>query len=179
MKHKIRLLVSTLIVLLAACAPVQKHMGVDEEVERKIDVLLKKMTLEEKFGQMNQISSWGNIEDMSNLIRKGLISSILNETEPTRINAMQKVAIEESSLGIPLLIARDVIHGFRTIFPIPLGQASTFNPEIVQTGARVSAIEATSLGIRWTFAPLIDISRDSRWVRIAESFGVDTTLASV
>lgn len=137
------------------------------------------MTLEEKIGQMNQISSFGNLEEMGKLIKKGEIGSILNEVEASRVNALQRVAVEESRLGIPLLIARDVIHGFKTIFPIPLGQAATFNPEIVEDGARVAAIEASSVGIRWTFAPMIDISRDPRWGRIAESCGEDTYLTSV
>ena len=135
--------------------------------------------LEEKIGQMNQISSYGNIEDMSALIKKGEIGSILNEVDPVRINALQRVAMEESRLGIPLLIARDVIHGFKTIFPIPLGQAASFNPQVAKDGARVAAIEASSVGIRWTFAPMIDIARDPRWGRIAEGCGEDTYLTSV
>ena len=120
---------------------------------------------------MNQITSYANIEDLSNLIKKGEVGSILNETDPVRINALQRVAMEESRLNIPLLIARDVIHGFKTIFPIPLGQAASWNPELVEKGARVAAIEATANGIKWTFSPMLDISRDARWGRIAESFG--------
>lgn len=89
------------------------------------------MTLEEKIGQMNQISSYGNIEDMSGLIKKGEVGSILNEVDPVRVNALQRVAMEESRLGIPLLMARDVIHGFKTI-SIPLGQAASFNPQVVR-----------------------------------------------
>ena len=151
----------------------------DKKIEQKVEALLKKMTLEEKIGQMNQISSYGNIEDMSALIKKGEIGSILNEVDPVRINALQRVAMEESRLGIPLLIARDVIHGFKTIFPIPLGQAASFNPQVAKDGARVAAIEASSVGIRWTFAPMIDIARDPRWGRIAEGCGEDTYLTSV
>ena len=169
MKDKIALFVFTVLLLLTGCTPAKRDTGVNKEIERKVDELVRKMTLEEKLGQMNQISSWGNIEDMSNLVRKGQIGSILNEVEPARINAMQKVAMEESRLRIPLLIARDVIHGFKTIFPIPLGQAASFNPALAETGARVAAIETSSVGIRWTFAPMIDISRDPRWGRIAES----------
>ena len=179
MKDKIALFVFTVLLLLTGCTPAKRDTGVNKEIERKVDELVRKMTLEEKLGQMNQISSWGNIEDMSNLVRKGQIGSILNEVEPARINAMQKVAMEESRLRIPLLIARDVIHGFKTIFPIPLGQAASFNPALAETGARVAAIETSSVGIRWTFAPMIDISRDPRWGRIAESFGEDVYLTSV
>lgn len=155
------------------------NKGSDAATEKKVESLLSKMTLEEKIGQMNQISSYGNIEDMSALIKKGEIGSILNEVDPVRINALQRVAMEESRLGIPLLIARDVIHGFKTIFPIPLGQAASFNPQIAKDGARVAAIEASSVGIRWTFAPMIDIARDPRWGRIAEGCGEDTYLTSV
>ena len=137
------------------------------------------MTLEEKIGQMNQISSYGNIEDMSGLIKKGEVGSILNEVDPVRVNALQRVAMEESRLGIPLLMARDVIHGFKTIFPIPLGQAASFNPQVAEDGARVAAVEASAVGIRWTFAPMIDVARDPRWGRMAEGCGEDTYLTSV
>jgi len=149
------------------------------QIEKKVEDLLSKMTLEEKIGQMNQISSSANLEEMSRSIKKGEVGSILNEIDPIRVNALQRLAVEESRLGIPLLIARDVIHGFKTIFPIPLGQAASFNPQIVEDGARVAAKEASSVGIRWTFAPMIDISRDARWGRIAESCGEDTYLTSV
>ena len=155
------------------------NKGSDAATEKKVESLLSRMTLEEKIGQMNQITSYGNIEDMSSLIKKGEVGSILNEVDPVRINALQRVAMEESRLGIPLLIARDVIHGFKTIFPIPLGQAASFNPQIAKDGARVAAIEASSVGIRWTFAPMIDIARDPRWGRIAEGCGEDTYLTSV
>jgi len=151
----------------------------NEQIEKKIEGLLSKMTLEEKIGQMNQISSYGNLEEMSRLIKKGEVGSILNEIDPVRVNALQRLAMEESRLGIPLLIARDVIHGFKTIFPIPLGQAASFNPTIVESGARIAAIEASSAGINWTFTPMLDISRDARWGRIAESLGEDTYLASI
>lgn len=103
-----------------SCTQVTNTKG-DAATEKKIEALLSRMTLEEKLGQMNQISSYGNIEDMSGLIKKGEVGSILNEVDPMRINALQRVAIEESRLGIPLLMARDVIHGFKTIFPIPFG----------------------------------------------------------
>ena len=106
-----------------SCTQVQDIKN-DAVIEQKIETLLSSMTLEEKIGQMNQISSYGNIEDMSGLIKKGEVGSILNEVDPVRVNALQRVAMEESRLGIPLLMARDVIHGFKTIFPIPLGQAA-------------------------------------------------------
>lgn len=107
------------------------------------------------------------------------MGSILNQVDPRIVNELQRTAIEESRLGIPLIFARDVIHGFKTIFPIPLGQAASWNPEIAEEGARISAIEASACGIRWTFAPMIDISRDPRWGRIAESCGEDPYLTSI
>lgn len=174
----IKILSACLLLLpFASCTQVQDKG--DAAIEQKVEALLSKMTLEEKIGQMNQISSYGNIEDMSGLIKKGEIGSILNEVDAVRVNALQRVAVEESRLGIPLLMARDVIHGFKTIFPIPLGQAASFDPQVAEDGARIAAIEASSVGVRWTFAPMIDVSRDPRWGRIAESCGEDTYLSSV
>lgn len=177
MKIKTMLYTCVAACILAGCSPT----GDDKNavIEQKVESLLKRMTLEEKLGQMNQISSYGNVEDMSALIRRGEIGSILNEVDPQRINTLQRVAVEESRLGIPLLIARDVIHGFKTVFPIPLGQAATFDPQLVEDGARISAIEASSAGIRWTFSPMIDVARDPRWGRMAEGSGEDTYLTSV
>ena len=136
------------------------------------------MTLEEKLGQMNQLSPW-DFEDLAKRVRKGEVGSILNVVNPEEVNKIQKIAVEESRLGIPLIVSRDVIHGYKTIFPIPLGQAATFNPEVVKEGARVAAIEASADGIRWTFAPMIDVARDPRWGRIAESCGEDPYLNAV
>ncbi len=161
-----------------SCTKVQNGKT-DAAIEQKIESLLSRMTLEEKLGQMNQISSYGNIEDMSELIKKGEVGSILNEIDPVRVNALQRVAVEESRLGIPLLMARDVIHGFKTIFPIPLGQAASFNPQLAEDGARIAAIEASAVGVRWTFAPMIDVARDPRWGRIAEGCGEDPYLTAV
>ena len=147
-------------------------------IEKKVERLLGEMTLEEKVGQMNQLSPW-DYEDLAEKVRRGEVGSILNCTDPEQVNRIQRVAVEESRLGIPLIVARDVIHGYRTIFPIPLGQAASFNPELVERGARVAAVEASADGIRWTFAPMIDVSRDPRWGRIAESLGEDPYLTSV
>ena len=148
------------------------------EIENKVEALLQKMTMEEKLGQMNQLSPW-DFEELAARVRKGEVGSILNVVNPEEVNKIQKIAVEESRLGIPILVSRDVIHGYKTIFPIPLGQAATFNPQIAEDGARVAAIEASADGIRWTFAPMIDISRDPRWGRIAESCGEDSYLSSV
>jgi beta-glucosidase len=151
----------------------------NDPVEKKIDKLISRMTLEEKIGQMNQISSFESIETMGEFVKKGSIGSIINEIDPVNINALQRIAVNESRLGIPLLIGRDVIHGFKTIFPIPLGQAATFDPELVKIGAHIAAVEASSVGIKWTFAPMVDIARDPRWGRIAEGCGEDPYLTSV
>lgn len=148
------------------------------EIENKVEALLQKMTMEEKLGQMNQLSPW-DFEDLAKRVRKGEVGSILNVVNPEEVNKIQKIAVEESRLGIPLIVSRDVIHGYKTIFPIPLGQAATFNPEVVKEGARVAAIEASADGIRWTFAPMIDVARDPRWGRIAESCGEDPYLNAV
>lgn len=147
--------------------------------EAFVDDLLSKMTLQEKIGQLNQLSVYGFNEDIAAQMRSGMIGSILNEVNPEVINAYQKVAVEESRLGIPLIVSRDVIHGYHTIFPIPLGLAATFDPELVQQGARVAAKEATANGVRWTFSPMLDIARDARWGRIAEGSGEDTYLDEV
>lgn len=147
-------------------------------VEKRIDSLLSQMTLEEKIGQLNQVSAY-DTDAMCGEVAAGAIGSILNLVDPVEINKIQKAAMEQSRLGIPVIFARDVIHGFHTIFPIPLGQAATFNPELVQKGAAVAADEAVANGVRWTFSPMVDISRDSRWGRIAESFGEDPYLTSV
>lgn len=156
----------------------QSATGQNTEIENKVETLLHKMTLEEKLGQMNQLSPW-DFEDLAKRVRKGEVGSILNVVNPEEVNKIQKIAVEESRLGIPLIVSRDVIHGYKTIFPIPLGQAATFNPEVVKEGARVAAIEASADGIRWTFAPMIDVARDPRWGRIAESCGEDPYLNAV
>lgn len=150
-----------------------------DDIEPRVEALLSEMTLQEKIGQMNQVSVSGLSPDTEAAIRAGSIGSVLNEVNPEVINEYQRIAVEESRLGIPLLVARDVIHGFRTVFPIPLGMASTFDPELVREGARLTAEEVTASGVRWTFSPMLDVSRDARWGRIAESSGEDTYLNAV
>jgi len=154
------------------------YMDKSKSLEDRIEDLLNKMTLEEKIGQMNQLNFNRITDNLTNKLKKGEVGSLLNTLDPETVNSLQKTAKEESRLGIPLIIGRDVIHGFKTIFPIPLGQAASFNPDVVQQGAAVAAREARSTGITWTFAPMLDISRDARWGRIAESLGEDTYLAS-
>ncbi|MBN2519135.1 MAG: beta-glucosidase BglX [Bacteroidales bacterium] len=151
-------------------------LPINDAYEKRIDYLLKEMTLQEKIGQMIQRNEvWGHEE----MLRKGMIGSLLNVVGAEKANELQKIAVEESRLGIPLLFGRDVIHGFNTIMPIPLGQAATWNPDLVKEGARIAAIEARKNGINWTFAPMIDITRDPRWGRITETLGEDPYLTSV
>lgn len=151
------------------------------EYEIEVRALLKKMTLEEKIGQMYQVDPgvYGSPEALKEAIREGRIGSVLNVTGAQAVNELQRIAIKESRLGIPLVVGRDVIHGFRTIMPIPLGMAASWNEELVRQSMTIAAKEAASMGIRWTFAPMIDVSRDARWGRIAESAGEDPLLSSV
>ena len=148
--------------------------------DARIEAILERMTLEEKIGQMSQVHAEGPDAafHIGDGIRAGRIGAILNNVHVDTVNELQRIAVEESRLGIPLLAGRDVIHGFRTVFPIPLGQAATWNPDLVREGAAVAAREAAASGINWTFAPMIDITRDPRWGRIAESLGEDPFLAS-
>ena len=167
----LKYLIMTAASALAICGCSEK-----DETEKKIDDLLSRMTLHEKIGQMNQLSGGDWLTEAA---EKGEVGSILNCVDPAEINRIQKAAVERSRLGIPILVSRDVIHGFKTIFPIPLGLAATFDPELVESGARVAAVEAASCGVRWTFSPMLDISRDPRWGRIAESSGEDPYLDAV
>mgnify|MGYP001400080215 CR=1 FL=1 len=149
----------------------------NDDIEKKIDQLLSKMTLEEKIGQINQQTGQGYSPEMVQIVKAGGIGSILNEVDPVVVNKLQKEAMKNSRLHIPLIFARDVIHGFKTIFPIPLGQAASWNLALIEQGARIAAEEASSTGVRWTFSPMVDISRDARWGRCAESAGEDPYLA--
>lgn len=165
--------------LLAALCLLNLFMGYSQQknYDKEIEQLLSRMTLEEKIGQMNQLNFDGMSDELVQRIKKGEVGSLLNIIDPKQVNELQKVALENSRTGIPMIIGRDVIHGFKTIFPIPLGQAASFDPQMVETGAHVAATEARELGVNWTFAPMLDISRDARWGRIAESLGEDPYLA--
>ena len=148
------------------------------EEEQFIDSLLAQMTLEEKIGQMNQLDPSYDSEAKEALIREGKVGSIFNIVGAKEVNRLQRMAVEETRLGIPMIVARDVIHGFRTIYPIPLGQAATWNPELVELAASLTAQEAVYSGIRWAFSPMVDVARDPRWGRVAEGYGEDTYLTS-
>jgi beta-glucosidase len=150
-------------------------------IDRRVEDLLSQMTIEEKVGQLTQLfyfTQFMKPEMVEPGITEGKIGSLLFVTDPVIINRFQKVAVEKSRLKIPLLFGFDVIHGFRTIFPVPLAMASSWDPALVEQAQQVAANEARAVGIRWTFAPMIDIARDPRWGRIVEGAGEDPFLAS-
>jgi beta-glucosidase len=165
---------ASLALLCAAPAAAQRSGA-----EPKIDSLLARMTLEEKLGQLNQLSVDGQPSaEQTELVRKGLVGSLFNLTGAVATHDAQRVAVTESRLHIPLIFGQDVIHGYRTIFPIPLGEAAAWDPEAAQAAAHVAATEAAAAGVHWTFAPMVDIARDPRWGRIAEGAGEDPYLGS-
>lgn len=176
------------VIYLSGCGPLPRSQsslqGADDRLERRVDSVLTKMSLAEKIGQISQRGTSSRVrgglsEELKQAVRDGKIGSMLNVMNTEYVRELQRIAVEESPNGIPLIFGRDVIHGFKTIFPIPLAQAATFNPDIVEKGAEVAAREASTSGIKWTFAPMLDISRDPRWGRIAESSGEDTYLTEV
>lgn len=156
-----------------------------QDMDRFIDALMKKMTVEEKIGQLN-LPVTGDIttgqaksSDVATKIEKGLVGGLFNLKGVDRILEVQKLAVEKSRLGIPLLFGMDVIHGYETIFPIPLGLSCTWDMAAIEKSARIAAIEASADGISWTFSPMVDISRDPRWGRVSEGSGEDPFLGSL
>src|SRR3984893_6767764 len=156
----------------------------DSTLDVKVEALLRKMTVEEKVGQLVQYSAGQPTgpgtgrTDYNDMIAKGQVGALFNISTARETNAYQRMAVEKSRLHIPIVFGLDVIHGFRTEFPIPLGLASTWDPILVQQAARVAAREASATGIRWTFSPMVDIARDARWGRMAEGAGEDPFLGS-
>ena len=154
--------------------------------DQLIKELLSKMTLEEKIGQLNQLSNpyqqtgtgikSERNESFDEMVAGGQIGSFLNVLGVDETMRLQKIAVEKSRLGIPLIFGYDVIHGYKTIFPIPLGETASFDREVMEKGARIAAIESAANGLHWTFAPMVDISRDPRWGRIMEGAGEDVYL---
>ena len=168
-----------------ASAQTRKQWQNAPDIERRIETLLKQMSLAEKVGQLNQYSygqptgpetGRSTVEES---IKHGEIGSFLNVTDPVLSNRLQRMAMEESRLKIPIIFGLDVIHGYRTIFPVPLALASTWDANLVEHVSRIAAAEATSAGIRWTFSPMVDIARDPRWGRITEGAGEDPYLGSI
>lgn len=161
-----------------------KKQSSNPEMDRFIDDLMEQMTLDEKIGQLN-LSTAGDVvtgeatsSNVGQKIKEGKIGAVLNVRSVQKIREVQRIAVEESRLKIPLIFGLDVIHGFRTVFPIPLGLASSFDMEIIEKSARIAATEATADGICWNFSPMVDIARDPRWGRIAEGAGEDAYLGS-
>ncbi|RIA09085.1 beta-glucosidase [Flavobacteriaceae bacterium MAR_2010_72] len=162
--------------------------NINPKIEQRIDSLMSLMTLEEKIGQMNQYNGFWNITGpvpkdgdaakKYEYLRKGYVGSMLNVTGVENVRAVQKIAVEESRLGIPLIIGFDVIHGFKTISPIPLAESASWDLKAIEQSAQVAAAEAAASGINWTFAPMVDISRDARWGRVMEGAGEDPYLGS-
>ncbi len=149
----------------------------DKNIEHRIDILLKQMTVEEKVGQLAQFT--GVKPPVLDRVKQGEVGSLLNVYGAEETNAAQRVAVEQSRLKIPLILGYDVIHGYRTIFPLPLASAGSFDPQLIEQSERVAAKEATAAGVKWVFAPMVDIARDPRWGRIVEGPGEDPYLASV
>jgi beta-glucosidase len=149
--------------------------------EARINALVARMTLEEKLGQLQQLDGHADgryKDEHPDLVRRGLLGSTLNVRGVRQTNELQRIAVNESRLKIPLIFGFDVIHGYRTIFPIPLGEASSWDTAAAERAAHVAATEARAAGVHWTFAPMVDIARDPRWGRIAEGSGEDTYLGS-
>ncbi len=154
----------------------------DAVIETRINALIARMTLAEKLGQLQQLDGEANGNyrpEHPEMIRKGLLGSTLNVRGAKRVNELQRIAINESRLKIPHLFAFDVIHGYRTIFPVPLGETASWDARAAEESARIAAREASATGIRWTFAPMVDVARDARWGRIVEGAGEDAYLGSV
>jgi len=165
-------------------SPAQPQGVADPSLDRRVESILHRMTVEEKIGQLVQYSAGQPTgpgtgrTDYDDMIARGQVGSLFNVVDPHEINKYQKIAMEKSRLHIPILFGLDVIHGFKTEFPIPLGLASTWDPSIVERASRVAAMEASADGIRWTFSPMVDIARDARWGRMAEGAGEDPFLGS-
>lgn len=179
-----------LAIVLSSCQPKTniKSSGADASMENRVNELLGKMTLDEKIGQLNQYTSrWEmtgpapeNVDSMSlyNMIKEGKIGSMLNVTGASATRNVQSWAVDSSRLGIPLILGYDVIHGFRTMMPIPLAEAASWDPEVAKRSSQVAAAEAAAAGLHWTFAPMVDIARDARWGRIMEGSGEDPYLGA-
>ncbi len=179
------------VILISVCALFLSHPGFSaaaQELDAKVDKLLGKMTLQEKIGQMNQYNGFwdatgpapkqGDAKKKYDHLRAGLVGSVLNVRGYEHVRELQQVAVEETRLGIPLIFALDVIHGHKTLFPVPLAEAASWDMDAIEKSARIAAIESAAQGINWTFAPMVDISEDARWGRVVEGAGEDPYLGS-
>ena len=184
MKRSKLLLISILLLSGLMVLAQSKPLTAEQKMKVFIDALMKKMTLQEKIGQLN-LAGAGDItagqsssSDIGKKIKEGKVGGILNLKSAEKIHDVQRVAVEESRLKIPLIFGMDVIHGYETTFPIPLAMASSFDMSLVEKSARIAASEASADGICWTYSPMVDIARDPRWGRIAEGAGEDPYLGS-
>ncbi|PTN09009.1 beta-glucosidase BglX [Mangrovibacterium marinum] len=179
-------LCTLLLALSSACSSPKEQA--EKSIEQQIDDLIAQMTLEEKVGQMNQYNGFydmtgpapseGNAKNKYEHIKHGLVGSMLNVKGAENVRKMQQLAVDSSRLGIPMIFGFDVIHGHKTIFPIPLAESASWDLEAIEKSARVAAVEASAEGLNWTFAPMVDISRDPRWGRVMEGAGEDPYLGS-
>lgn len=188
MKKSQTLIVLALLAAGTAQAQKKKKMEQTQDIENRVESLLAKMTLEEKVGQMNQYNGFwevtgpapkeGNAAIKYEHLRKGWVGSMLTVRGVDQVRAVQKIAVEETRLGIPLIIGFDVIHGYKTLSPIPLAEAASWDMQAIRKSAETAAAEASASGINWTFGPMVDISRDARWGRVMEGAGEDPFLGA-
>ena len=169
--------------LIAPTLPASAQTPPRADVEARVDALLGRMTLDQKLGQLQQLTGDFDLrrllDGQHDLIRRGQIGSLLNVRGARNLNEIQRIAVLESSAKIPILFGFDVLHGYRTVFPTALGQASSWDPAAAERATRIAAAEASAAGVRWVFAPMVDIARDPRWGRICEGSGEDPYLGSV
>ena len=183
MRHKkpLTLLLCLAFVLALFLSTTPSSAQRNADIETRVSALLARMTLQEKLGQLQQLDGQGDGNfrpEHVDMVRKGLLGSTLGVRNGGRPNQLQRVAVEESRLKIPLLFGFDTIHGYRTIFPIPLAEAATWDPSLAERSSSIAAKEAYAAGLRWTFAPMVDIARDPRWGRITEGAGEDPFLGA-
>ncbi len=188
-KHNTHRMMKTHRILWLGCCLAVAGCGGDKSpgrnYDKEIDRLMSRMTLAEKIGQMNQVSGKSNptgvLKQYSSLegrVREGKIGTVLNVTGAVTTRELQRIAVEETRLGIPLIFALDVIHGYKTISPVPLAESCSWDMETIEASARMAAVEASAAGLQWTFAPMVDIARDPRWGRVMEGAGEDPYLGS-
>lgn len=183
-----KLAIYALSAFVLVCRGAAAELGEVKDFEAQIDALISKMSLEEKAGQLTQFSDPGDVTGPApkdkearakrDLAKAGIVGSMLNVVGTEKVRAFQKIAVEQSRLGIPVMFGYDVIHGQKTIFPLPLAEAASWDLILIEASARVAAVEASAQGINWTFAPMVDISRDPRWGRVMEGAGEDPFLGS-
>src|ERR1700744_2407855 len=185
MKSWITLGLLTLALALPAQTPPAQPLVAASPMDSFVSALMRRMTLEEKIGQLNLLSVGFDVtgpiisQDVDAKIRAGLVGGVFNTYTPVAARRLQALAVEQSRLHIPLLLGYDVIHGHKTIFPIPLALSCTWDMDLIRRSARIAATEATADGLNWTFSPMVDIARDPRWGRIAEGSGEDPYLGSL